>query len=97
MRDLLDFDYAHIPKRYWKDLVPDELGAVMSCLATYELRCKRLPIRGRLRRRRLEALALFQCIYWPVTGKLSFEQERLPMPKFSTQFRLKPRWHQRRT
>ena len=57
--------YAYRRKADWKDLPPDEFGALMSGLSVLELRCAQSAIRKRLRRRRLEAVALFKELHGP--------------------------------
>jgi len=92
-------DYADIRKAKWRDLAADELGAVMARLASRELQSARLPIRGRLRRRRLEAVALFRQIHGSISEKWMWVPKNVRMPKFppeSIRFRGKPMWHMKR-
>ena len=92
-------DYADIRKANWGQLAPDELGAVMANLSSRELYCKQLSVRGRLRRRRLEAVALFRQIHGPLKDKWFWVSKSLRTPRFETKpvkFRWKPMWHLKR-
>lgn len=93
-------DYAGIRKTKWRDLAADELGAVMARLASWELHSTRLAVRGRLRRRRLEAVALFRQIHGPLSEKWMWVPRNVRTPKFPTEsitFRGKPMWHVNRS
>jgi hypothetical protein len=91
-------DYAEIRKADWRLLGADELGAVMAKLSSRELYCRQLSVRGRLRRRRLEAAALFRQIYGPLNDKWFWVPKVLRTPRFETmaKFRSKPMWHVKR-
>ena len=89
-------DYADIRKANWGQLAPDELGAVMANLSSKELYCRQLSVRGRLRRRRLDAAAIFRQLHGPLVDKWFWVPKQLRMPKFETKavkFRGKPMWH----
>src|SRR5205814_6418729 len=78
--------YAYRRKADWLDLAPDEFGALMSGLATLEAHCKHFPVRKRLRRRRLEALVLFQSVRGPFTHDWWFAHPYLTPPRWPDEF-----------
>jgi len=91
---------ADIRKQDWRRLAPDELGAVMANLSTRELHAQRLGVRGRLRRRRLQAVQIFREAYGPLAEKWFWAPKQLRTPRFETariKFRWKPMWHLKRS
>lgn len=93
-------DFADIRKKDWQLLAPDALGAVMANLSTRELHAQRLAVRGRLRRRRLDAVQLFGEMYGPLAEKWFWVPKELRTPRFETakvKFRWKPMRHLKRS
>lgn len=91
-------DHADIRKADWALLGADELGAVMAKLSSRELYCTQLSVRGRFRRRRLAAIALFRQIHGPLSDKWFWVPKVLRTPRFETAatFRSRPMWHVKR-
>src|SRR6185295_7496593 len=88
--------YAAIPKIRWHRLAPDELGAVMADLATLELQSTQLAVRGRIRRRRLEAVALFRRLHGQLSEKWMWVPKYVRTPRYPDEpirFRNRPMWH----
>jgi hypothetical protein len=91
--------YLCIPKAKWRCLTPAELDSVLAQLAFSELRSRRLSTQGRLRRRRLEAIALFRQLHGPLSEVFEWVRKNLRTPKHladSVKFRSKPMWHIKR-
>jgi hypothetical protein len=78
--------YAYRRKADWPHLAPDEFGALMSGLASIEARCEQFAIRRRLRRRRLEAVALFQRLRGPFIHDWWFAHPFLSPPRHADEF-----------
>jgi len=90
-------DYASIRKAKWRQLAPDVFGAMMSELAWEETRCKGLAIRGRLHRRRMEAVSVFRQVHGTLKESWWFVPAKIPARRMSGYFRAKPMWHKRRS
>jgi hypothetical protein len=81
--------YAYRRRADWKGLPPDEFGALMSGLSLLEAKCAQFPTRRRLRRRRLDAVALFRQLRGPFLRDWWFFHPHEPPPRDQKAF---PKW-----
>ena len=89
-------DYANERKATWKGLSRPQLRLVMAGLADREAKAKRLAVRARLRRRRLEAVAIYRALHGSLREDRLWVAAKLRTPRLPTLFRFKPKWQSRR-
>jgi hypothetical protein len=89
--------YARIRKARWHLLPADIFGAMVSELAWEETEAHKLAIRGRIHRRRMDAVTTFRKVHGSLKETWWFVPAKIPARRMSGYFRSKPMWHKRRS